>query len=68
MTLGRISALVLAHIVVVVVAGAGAGGPARAAASEDLAPAVSEIDSCVRRLDPQLDIGYDRIAARCPSW
>ena len=25
------------------------------------------IDSCVARLDPQLDIGYDRIAARCPD-
>jgi hypothetical protein len=26
-----------------------------------------DIDSCVRHLDPQLDIGYDRIAARCPE-
>jgi hypothetical protein len=26
-----------------------------------------DVDSCVRRLDPQLDIGYDRIAARCPE-
>jgi hypothetical protein len=25
------------------------------------------IDACVARLDPQLDIGYDRIAARCPD-
>jgi hypothetical protein len=25
------------------------------------------IDSCVGRLDPQLDIGYDRVAARCPE-
>lgn len=25
------------------------------------------IDECVARLDPQLDIGYDRIAARCPE-
>jgi len=25
------------------------------------------IDACVARLDPQLDIGYDRIAARCPE-
>jgi hypothetical protein len=25
------------------------------------------VDACVSRLDPQLDIGYDRIAARCPE-
>lgn len=34
------------------------------------APVVAQIpniDSCVSRLDPQLDIGYDRIAARCPE-
>ncbi len=30
-------------------------------------PAASEIDACISRLDPQLDIGYDRIAARCPE-
>src|SRR3569832_1442846 len=33
-------------------------------------PAFAEmpnIDACVARLDPQLDIGYDRIAARCPD-
>jgi hypothetical protein len=29
--------------------------------------AVPDIDACVSRLDPQLDIGYDRIAARCPE-
>ena len=28
---------------------------------------IPNIDSCVSRLDPQLDIGYDRIAARCPE-
>ena len=28
---------------------------------------VPNIDTCVSRLDPQLDIGYDRIAARCPE-
>jgi hypothetical protein len=28
---------------------------------------VADIDTCVSRLDPQLDIGYDRIAARCPE-
>ncbi len=26
-----------------------------------------DINTCVSRLDPQLDIGYDRIAARCPE-
>src|SRR5438034_3439573 len=26
-----------------------------------------DIDSCLRHLDPELDIGYDRIAARCPD-
>ncbi|MEJ5755965.1 hypothetical protein, partial [Salmonella enterica] len=32
------------------------------------APApLPDVDSCVRVLDPQLDIGYDRIAARCPD-
>lgn len=29
--------------------------------------AMANIDSCVARLDPQLDIGYARIAARCPE-
>jgi hypothetical protein len=38
----------------------GAGGAAAAVS-------IPEIDNCVGRLDPQLDIGYDRIAARCPE-
>src|SRR5258707_6656496 len=25
------------------------------------------LDACLSRLDPELDIGYDRIAARCPE-
>src|SRR5438128_7099732 len=25
------------------------------------------LDACLGRLDPELDIGYDRIAARCPE-
>src|SRR4051812_45744955 len=29
--------------------------------------AMVNIDACVARLEPQLDIGYDRIAARCPD-
>jgi hypothetical protein len=28
---------------------------------------VPDIDSCVSRLDPQLDIGYERISAKCPE-
>ena len=32
-----------------------------------IAAAMPDIDACVARLDPQLDIGYDRIAARCPD-
>jgi hypothetical protein len=31
------------------------------------AQALPDLDSCVRRLDPQVDIGYDRIASRCPE-
>jgi hypothetical protein len=29
--------------------------------------AVSAIDACIRELDPALDVGYQRIAARCPD-
>src|SRR6266404_8534390 len=29
--------------------------------------ALPAVDACVGRLDPELDIGYDRIAARCPE-
>lgn len=29
--------------------------------------ATLDIDSCIARLDPQLDIGYERIVARCPE-
>jgi hypothetical protein len=29
--------------------------------------ALAALDRCVARLDPQTDIGYDRIAARCPD-
>jgi hypothetical protein len=31
------------------------------------AGSIPDIDNCVGHLDPQLDIGYDRIAARCPE-
>ena len=30
-------------------------------------PALEAIDNCVHRLTPDVDIGYDRIAARCPT-
>jgi hypothetical protein len=30
-------------------------------------PALEALDRCVARLDPQTDIGYERIAARCPD-
>ena len=29
--------------------------------------ALESIDACIRRLDPQTDVGYERIAARCPD-
>ncbi len=29
--------------------------------------AVSAIDTCLRQLDPALDVGYQRISARCPD-
>lgn len=29
--------------------------------------ALTVIDDCVRQLDPSLDVGYQRIAARCPN-
>lgn len=50
----------------------GAGGAIDAPAAVGMrgsaaAVPVPNIDACVSRLDPQLDIGYDRIAARCPE-
>ncbi len=45
-----------------------AGLPAVAAVQPATAgPPLPQIESCVGHLDPQLDIGYDRIAARCPE-
>jgi hypothetical protein len=37
--------------------------PAGAAQTDPLAA----IDGCIARLDPQVDVGYERIAARCPD-
>lgn len=39
--------------------------PASAATSSEAARVA--IDSCIRKLNPEIDIGYDRIAARCPD-
>src|SRR4051812_46009206 len=38
-----------------------------ATGSSSVSQAIPNIDACVARLDPQLDIGYDRIATRCPD-
>src|SRR5262249_1426397 len=35
---------------------------------ENIAPdALAALDSCIPRLDPTLDVGFERIAARCPD-
>jgi hypothetical protein len=39
--------------------------PMRPAPAQDAA--LQAIDSCLRKLDPDIDIGYERIAARCPD-
>jgi hypothetical protein len=39
-----------------------AGSPGAAARD-----AVSAVDACIRQLDPGLDVGYQRVAARCPD-
>jgi hypothetical protein len=41
--------------------------PLPAVGQSSLEPARSAIDACTQRLDPQVDIGYERIAARCPD-
>ncbi len=40
---------------------------ALAAAHCAAAQGPSSLDACIQRLDPQVDIGYDRISARCPD-
>lgn len=42
-----------------IMAGAAWGGSASTGA-------VEAIDSCLRRLNPDVDVGYDRVAGRCP--
>jgi len=46
---------------------ASASGHAPTAPHAPMGDAMANIDACVARLDLQLDIGYDRIAARCPD-
>jgi hypothetical protein len=50
--------------------GTGAAGGTSAAGSQvagtDTAAAAA-IDACLRRLDPDFDVGYERIASRCPD-
>jgi hypothetical protein len=41
--------------------------PLHAAEGDPLGDARTAIDACTKRLDPAVDIGYDRIAARCPD-
>lgn len=41
--------------------------PLQAAQPDSLAIARKAIDDCTPRLDPQVDVGYDRVAARCPN-
>ena len=37
------------------------------AAAQPAPSPLPEIDSCVRQLDPQLDIGFDHVVAKCPE-
>lgn len=41
--------------------------PLHAAEPDSLATARKAIDDCTPRLDAQADVGYDRVAARCPQ-
>jgi hypothetical protein len=41
--------------------------PLQAAEPDSLAVARKAIDDCTPRLDAQADVGYDRVAARCPQ-
>jgi hypothetical protein len=62
----RINAVAVAALVAAPAIGSptSAGVISAVPASQGTIPSV---DACVARLDPQLDIGYDRIAARCPD-
>src|SRR3569833_1396763 len=41
--------------------------PLHAAEPDSLATARKAIDDCTPRLDAQADVGYDRVAVRCPT-
>jgi hypothetical protein len=41
--------------------------PLQAAEPDSLAAVRSAIDACTPRLDAQIDVGYERVAARCPD-
>ena len=41
--------------------------PVIAPAAVAQSAALNSIDSCIRRLNPDVDVGYQRIAARCPE-
>ncbi|MEJ1966032.1 MAG: hypothetical protein WDO56_32570 [Gammaproteobacteria bacterium] len=41
--------------------------PLQAAEPDSLAAVSRAIDACAPRLDAQVDVGYDRVAARCPD-
>src|SRR5262245_32693396 len=41
--------------------------PLQAAEPDSLATARKAIDECTPRLDAQADVGYDRVAVRCPG-
>jgi hypothetical protein len=42
-------------------------GAQLAAAQTDVGGVLQAIDTCVLKLNPDVDIGYDRVAARCPA-
>jgi hypothetical protein len=48
-------------------AGAGASTPSAPASAEALGRAVAVIDQCMARLDAEVDVGFRRIALRCPD-
>src|SRR3954465_389310 len=44
-----------------------AGARDATAANASDADAVAVVGACIARLDPQIDVGYERIARRCPD-
>jgi hypothetical protein len=44
-----------------------AQGPAAVTQQPSTTAQLPALDACLAKLDPELDIGYDRIAARCPE-